>query len=227
MTIARLPTPARSSTTGPLTRTAAEALAKTLRLVADPTRLQLLSMINGSPGQEVTVGESSSTWVCGNRRLVTTCDSCTKTACSTASSADATCGTRSPRIVATPSPISYEEAAAEIPAAMARDPTRPRGRSAARARQLDALAEPERLRVLSGVAARPDGTADASSLAADLDLDLADVEKHLAVLTTLELLEEVEDRPGTFVPTADTWMRFGRLVAAVERPVHPATTLSN
>ena len=30
-------------------------LARTLRLVADPTRLQLLSMINGSPGQEVTV----------------------------------------------------------------------------------------------------------------------------------------------------------------------------
>ena len=50
------PAPA-NSTTGPLTRTAAETLAKTLRMVADPTRLQLLSMINGSPGQEVTVGE--------------------------------------------------------------------------------------------------------------------------------------------------------------------------
>ena len=46
-----------SDTSEPLTRPAAEALAKTLRLVADPTRLQLLSMINGSPGQEVTVGE--------------------------------------------------------------------------------------------------------------------------------------------------------------------------
>jgi ArsR family transcriptional regulator, arsenate/arsenite/antimonite-responsive transcriptional repressor len=51
------PTTAGDSTTGPLTRPAAEALARTLRLVADPTRLQLLSMINGSPGQEVTVGE--------------------------------------------------------------------------------------------------------------------------------------------------------------------------
>jgi ArsR family transcriptional regulator len=48
---------AASDTSKPLTRPAAEALAKTLRLVADPTRLQLLSMINGSPGQEVTVGE--------------------------------------------------------------------------------------------------------------------------------------------------------------------------
>ena len=53
----RRPTPAGSSASEPLTRPAAEALAKTLRLVADPTRLQLLSMINGSPGQEVTVGE--------------------------------------------------------------------------------------------------------------------------------------------------------------------------
>jgi ArsR family transcriptional regulator, arsenate/arsenite/antimonite-responsive transcriptional repressor len=53
----RRPTPAGSSASEPLTRQAAEALAKTLRLVADPTRLQLLSMINGSPGQEVTVGE--------------------------------------------------------------------------------------------------------------------------------------------------------------------------
>lgn len=38
-----------------LSRPAAERLARTLRLVADPTRLQLLSMINGS--SEVTVSE--------------------------------------------------------------------------------------------------------------------------------------------------------------------------
>jgi arsenate reductase (thioredoxin) len=98
--------------------------------------------------------------------------------------------------------------------------------AASRARQLDALAEPDRLRVLSGVATRPDGTADAASLAAELDLEPSDVEKHLAVLTALELLDELEDRPGTFTPTADTWMRFGRLVAAVERPVHPAASLA-
>lgn len=53
-----VPTPTgEEPTLGPLSRPAAETLAKTLRLVADPTRLQLLSMINGSPGQEVTVGE--------------------------------------------------------------------------------------------------------------------------------------------------------------------------
>lgn len=41
----------------PLDRDAAELLARTLRAIADPTRLQLLSMIHGSPGQEVTVTE--------------------------------------------------------------------------------------------------------------------------------------------------------------------------
>lgn len=40
-----------------LSRQAAESLAKTLRAVADPTRLQLLSMLSGSPSGEVTVGE--------------------------------------------------------------------------------------------------------------------------------------------------------------------------
>jgi protein-tyrosine-phosphatase len=101
-----------------------------------------------------------------------------------------------------------------------------RAAAAARAQQLDALAEPDRLRVLSGVASRPDGTADATWLAAELDLEPDEVEKHIAVLTALELLEEVEDRAGTFMPTADTWMRFSRLMVAVERPVHPAPSRS-
>jgi arsenate reductase len=95
----------------------------------------------------------------------------------------------------------------------------------ARAQQLDVLAEPDRLRVLSGVAARADGTADAASLAAELDLERTDVEKHITVLTAHELLEEVEDKPGIFTPTADTWMRFSRLVVAVGRPARPAANL--
>lgn len=41
----------------PLERTAAEMLARTLRAVADPTRLQLLSMIAGAPDEEATVGD--------------------------------------------------------------------------------------------------------------------------------------------------------------------------
>jgi arsenate reductase (thioredoxin) len=101
-----------------------------------------------------------------------------------------------------------------------------RAAAAARARQLDALAEPDRLRVLSGVASRPDGRAAAASLAGELDLELDEVEKHLAVLTALELLEEVRDQPGTFMPTAETWMRFSRLIVAVERPGNPAVSRS-
>ena len=98
--------------------------------------------------------------------------------------------------------------------------------AALRARQLDALAEPDRLCVLSGVAACPDGTADAASLAAELGLEVGEVEGHIAVLTAFELLEELEDRPGSFIATADTRLRFSRLVAAVERPAHPVASHS-
>ncbi|MFC7621517.1 ArsR/SmtB family transcription factor [Microlunatus sp. GCM10028923] len=45
------------ATLRPLARDAAESLAQTLRVVADPTRLQLLSMIQGSSSQEATVGD--------------------------------------------------------------------------------------------------------------------------------------------------------------------------
>lgn len=41
----------------PLDREAAEVLARTLRAVADPTRLQLLSMMHGSPDGEAAPGD--------------------------------------------------------------------------------------------------------------------------------------------------------------------------
>lgn len=41
----------------PLDRDAAEEMARTLRAVADPTRLQVLSMILGAADGEATVGE--------------------------------------------------------------------------------------------------------------------------------------------------------------------------
>ncbi|MFB9641457.1 ArsR/SmtB family transcription factor [Agromyces lapidis] len=40
-----------------LDREAAESLARTLRAIADPTRLQLLSLIRSSPNAEATGGE--------------------------------------------------------------------------------------------------------------------------------------------------------------------------
>ncbi|WP_051317609.1 ArsR/SmtB family transcription factor [Arthrobacter sp. CAL618] len=42
---------------GPLDRASAEVLARTLRALADPTRIQLLSMIIGSTGGRVSVKE--------------------------------------------------------------------------------------------------------------------------------------------------------------------------
>lgn len=41
----------------PLARAAAEQLSRTLRVVADPTRLQLLSVVLSSTQQRATVGE--------------------------------------------------------------------------------------------------------------------------------------------------------------------------
>lgn len=41
----------------PLDRAAAESLTRTLRVVADPTRLQLLSVILGSSERRATVGQ--------------------------------------------------------------------------------------------------------------------------------------------------------------------------
>lgn len=54
-----MPTPMRDSdsATPPLERAAAEGLARTLRAVADPTRLQLLSVILDSSEGRATVGQ--------------------------------------------------------------------------------------------------------------------------------------------------------------------------
>ena len=92
--------------------------------------------------------------------------------------------------------------------------------AAGRARQLDALAEPDRLRVLSAVAARPDGTADLGSLAAELDMETAVVVKQVEVLRQLNLLTGT-GQPDAFTPTADAWMRFSRLIVTVDRPIPP------
>jgi DNA-binding transcriptional ArsR family regulator len=48
---------APNAPTGSLGRDAAEILARTLRTVADPTRLQMLSMIIHSENGEATVGD--------------------------------------------------------------------------------------------------------------------------------------------------------------------------
>lgn len=51
------PHPFDGSVDPPIARSAAETLARTLRAVADPTRLQLLSVILGAQEQRATVGQ--------------------------------------------------------------------------------------------------------------------------------------------------------------------------
>lgn len=46
-----------ASAATPIDRSSAETMARTLRAVADPTRLQLLSSIVGAPGGEATIGD--------------------------------------------------------------------------------------------------------------------------------------------------------------------------
>ncbi len=56
----RIPSDEPRGREAPLERTAAEDLARALKAVADPTRLQLLSMIAGAADEEVTVGDLAS-----------------------------------------------------------------------------------------------------------------------------------------------------------------------
>ena len=51
------PHPSDGHVDPPLPRSAAEVLARTLRAVADPTRLQMLSVILGAEDQRATVGQ--------------------------------------------------------------------------------------------------------------------------------------------------------------------------
>ena len=74
--------------------------------------------------------------------------------------------------------------------------------AAAWARQLDALAEPDRLRVLSGVAARSDGTANAASLAAELRLEPTDPDEIVQECLAL-VQDKIEERKIEVVCTLD------------------------
>ena len=92
----------------------------------------------------------------------------------------------------------------------------------ARARQLDTLASPDRLRVLSAITARPQGKADGSSLARELDLTVSEVEDHLVRLVDADLIKKVDDDADQFTPTPDAWVRFGRLLTRPDASPTPA-----
>lgn len=82
-----------------------------------------------------------------------------------------------------------------------------------RADQLAALSDPGRLRVLSAVATGPGGVGDARTISSELGSPPEEVIRDLAVLAAHGLVTQVEGRPGVFTPTAETWIRFGRLVS--------------
>lgn len=92
-----------------------------------------------------------------------------------------------------------------------------------RARQIAALANPLRLRVLSAIAAVEESQRQAAALAASLEADLGEIEAALTALSDAGLI--TIDHGGAWQLTADAWVRFGRLLSA-GAPVPPLPGLS-
>ncbi|MFC7621518.1 three-helix bundle dimerization domain-containing protein [Microlunatus sp. GCM10028923] len=89
-----------------------------------------------------------------------------------------------------------------------------------RARQIGALAEPDRLRVLSALASVPGAVSDAKRLGLLVGLEASVVDRHLAVLSGVGLVAETDQNADLFRPTADSWARFGRLLGTPSVPDH-------
>lgn len=81
-----------------------------------------------------------------------------------------------------------------------------------RSRQILALADPGRLRVLSALASAPEGSCDTKSVVDATDLSDRDVQQHLAVLTDAQLIIESESDADRFALTAEAWVRFGGIL---------------
>lgn len=95
-----------------------------------------------------------------------------------------------------------------------------------RADQAEVLTEPERLLLLSALTARDGSRADITWLAAETGVEQALVGRHLAALAGVGLVVESDDDADTFVPTADTWVRFGRLLRVQGAPDEPVSRLT-
>lgn len=83
----------------------------------------------------------------------------------------------------------------------------------ARADQVSALANPERLRILSILATHPGESHSATSLAPQIDESQLAVAEHLTALVAAGLAEigPGADEPS-YRPSPDAWVRFGRLL---------------
>jgi protein-tyrosine-phosphatase/DNA-binding transcriptional ArsR family regulator len=88
-----------------------------------------------------------------------------------------------------------------------------------RAKQIAVLADPVRLRVLSFLATDPDRAWSPEELGAALEISAPSVLEHLDQLHSAGLLVA---RPGVagpqLIPSAEAWVRFGRLLAG--KPVY-------
>lgn len=97
-----------------------------------------------------------------------------------------------------------------------------------RVRQIQALADPDRLQVLSTVAASDASERTASAIASAAGLEETTATDVLAVLRDAGLLSHADD--GRWELTADAWARFGRLLVgspesgAASARVPPAPT---
>lgn len=85
-----------------------------------------------------------------------------------------------------------------------------------RVRQIQALADPARLQVLSTVAASEATERTASAIAAAADLTEATTAAALVVLQDAGLLSRADN--DRWELTADAWARFGRLLAGASAP---------
>lgn len=96
------------------------------------------------------------------------------------------------------------------------------GASAAqRVVQISALAQPLRLRILSVLVTSPEADRTAAKVSAVLELGEESIREHIDVLVEAGLVSRSEST-GIFMPTADAWIRFGRLLALQDGVVKPA-----
>ena len=85
-----------------------------------------------------------------------------------------------------------------------------------RARQVAALVDPARLRVLSVLVSDPDGVHTAGSIGVTLDIDRPDAVAHLQVLFDAGLVTTNPGHDGpAYIPSPDAWIRFGRMLVPV------------
>lgn len=100
----------------------------------------------------------------------------------------------------------------------------------ARARQISAIADPTRLRIMSIIATSPSDEHTATSIARELDADMETTTHHLDELRAVELVTTLPAESGpAYSPSAEAWVRFGRLLTGkspYQEPAHVPGVMS-